>query len=189
MTAIGRKAIKLWVVPANTAPSTLLASSVWSSSTPLGYIPGVIKDYAVSGGGADVTTDPVFGGFVDKETPREQFEIELSVIPSIEGTLFDFDEISLARDATTTTIFTSRAVGGDRAFFIQAENTATTTYKSWGFNNCSVTSGLDISHSADDNMEQTVTLKFAPTDESGKPNLQKARTVVTSLANWAALTT
>lgn len=187
MTAISRSQVKLWIVPADTAPSTLLASSIWTSAVPLGYIPGVIKEYQVSGGEADVETDPVFGGFVDKEKPRSQFEIQLTVVPAIEGSSsFDFHDISLLADGTATTVLTSRGVGADRAVFIQANSGS--AYKSYGFNNCSITTH-EMSHNADDNMEQNVTLKFSPTTDAGKPNFQFSKVAVTSLIAWASLTT
>jgi hypothetical protein len=173
------------VVPADTNASTLLANSIWTSAAPLGYIPGVIKEYQVSGGDADVETDPVFGGFVDKEKPRAQYEIQLTIVPAIEGSSsFDFHDISLAKDSGTTTVLTSAGIGSDRAFFIQANSGS--VYKSYGFNNCSITTH-EMSHNADDNMEQNVTLKFSPTTDSGKPNFQFSKVAVASLLAWSAL--
>ena len=183
MTAISRSAVKLWLVAADTNPSTL-STSVWTTSNTTGYIPGVIKEYSVSGGDADVTSDPVFGGFVDKETPRSQYEVSLTVVPGIEQSLFDFHALTLARDASDSTVFTSAGVGSDQAFFIQA-NTGS-VYKSWGMNNCNVTMD-EITHSADDNMEQNITLKFSPTTAAGKPNLQYKPVILASLLDWSAL--
>lgn len=181
MTAISRSLTKLWLVAAGTNPSGLSAS-VWSTSNTSGYIPAVIRSYTVTGGGTDVESDPVFGGFVDKEKPQEQYQIELEIVPALEGSIFDADVIAAYAD---TSEYTSKAVGSDRAFFIQANSGS--TYKSWGFNNCSITS-FEQEHSADDNATQTLTLKFAPTTETGAPNKQYAKVTVTSLRNWSALT-
>lgn len=183
MTAISRSAVKLWLVAAGTAPSAL-STNVWSTSNTSGYIPGVIKEYSVTGGEADVESDPLFGGFVDKEKPRSQFEIELTIVPALEASTFDFHAISLAADTGTTTVYTTRDVGSDRMFAIQG-NTGS-SYKSWAFNNCSITTH-DMSHSADDNQEQTLTLKFSPTDSGGIPNYQFSKVVVTSLLVWSGL--
>lgn len=183
MTAISRSAVRLWMVPAGTNPSALSAS-VWTTSNTLGFIPGIIKEYNRSGGDADVESDPVFGGFVDKEKPRSQFELELTLVPAIEASAFDFENIALARDSGTTTIFTSAGIGSDRAFFVQ--KAVGSSFKSLGYNNCSITVH-SATHSADDNEEQTLTLKFAPTTEEGRPNLQKGDVAVTSLLAWSAL--
>jgi hypothetical protein len=185
MTAISRSISKLWVVSAGTNASAL-STSVWSSTNTAGYIAGQIKSYTKSGGENDVESDPVFGGYVDKEKPVSQFEIEFTIVPALESSTFEWEKLAYSLDSTSgTAVYTSKGIAlGDQAFFIQASDG--TSHKSWGFNNCNVVM-LDLEHNADDNMTQTLRLKFSPTTDAGIPNFQYSKQVVTGLKNWSAL--
>lgn len=184
MTAISRSLVRIWVVAASAHPSTLSAS-VWSTSNTSGYIAGQIKSYTKSGGETDVESDPVFGGYVDKEKPASQYELELELVPAIESTAYEWETVAYALDSTSgTAVYTSKAIGSDRAVYVQANSGS--AYKSWGFNNCNVVV-LDQEHSADDNLSQTLRLKFAPTDSSGIPNLQYSKQAASSLTAWGSL--
>lgn len=189
MTAISRNMVKMWLVSAGTNPSSLVTTAVWTSSVTGGYIPGQIKSYTKSGGDVDVETVPVFGGYVDKEKAAAQIELELTIIPALENSLFNWQAIAASVDTTTTpVVYTSKNVSlTDRAFFIQAVD-STAGSESWAWNNCTVTV-MDQEHDAEDNLMYTLRLKLSPTDSSGIPNYQTSKRAVTSLINWSSLTT
>lgn len=187
MTAINRNAVKFWIVAAGTAPSSL-STSVWSSANTSGYIAGQIKSYKKSGGEIESDSDPVFGGFVDRDKPQTQFDLEFEIVPGIEASAFEWETLAYSLDSTSgTAVYTTKGIDlSDRAVFIQAVNGANN--KSWGFNNCQVRL-LDQEHNADDNQKQTFKLSFSPTDSAGIPNFQYSKQAVTSLKTWASLAT
>lgn len=174
MTAISRKKVTIYIVDADTAASTLADSDSYK---------GEIKSYAKSGGEKDVESDPVFGGFVDKEKPRSQVELAFEVIPSLEDAP-RWDALAYVEDSGNTGVYTMAGEPSKRAVFIQA--TDGTSSQSWGFNNAGVTV-YDFEHNADDNQTSNMTLKFSPTDDSGVSNFMTAATTVTSLPAWTAL--
>ena len=190
MTAISRRVTKVWVVPSNTAASSLVDTAPYGSSNLLGYISGEIKSYSKSGGEIDVESDPVFGGFVDKEQPQSQIELQFEIIPSFEygdlweAMLYGYDS---ENDAYTSTANKPT----NRAVFIEALN-GTTSCKAWGFNNAFVTA-LDMEHNADDNQTQNMTLKLSPETEGGVTNILFNSTIkdttfksITDLPDWSA---
>lgn len=190
MTAVPRSAVKIWVVPAATAPSLLVRTSAWNSTNTLGYIAGEIKTYGRTGGEKDVESDPVFGGFVDKEKPQSQFEIPFEIVPSLERAEL-WDSMIYGVDPAGVLTSVSDSVT-DRAVFYEGFKTATGAF-AYGFDNCSVTS-LDIDHSADDNLTKNMTLKFSPTTDSGRANLMfnsasrdETFADVSDLPNWTDL--
>ena len=187
MTAISRNVTKLWIVAAGTNPSAL-STSVWTSVNTKGYIAGVIKSFSKSGGETESESDPVFGGYVDKDKPATQIQIELSIVPALETSNFEFETLAMSLDSTSgTAVYTTKGVDlSDQAFFIQASDGSSN--KSWGFNNCNITV-LDMEHNADDNQTQTLRMKLSPTDDAGIPNGQYSKQAVTALTNWASLTT
>ena len=187
MTAINRSMVRIWVVAAGVNPSAL-STSVWSTSNTSGYIAGQIKSYTKSGGEVESESDPVFGGFVDKDKPAAQFELEFEIVPAIESSAFEWETLAYSLNSTSgTAVYTTKGVDlTDRAVFIQANSGS--AYKSWGFNNCNV-SVLEQEHQADDNMTQNLKLTFSPTDSTGIPNLQYSKQIVTSLTNWSSLAT
>jgi len=176
MTAISRsKIVNIYIADAGTNASALASSDA---------ISGEIKSYAKSGGDQDVESDPVFGGFVDKEKPREQVELAFEIIPSLESAdRWD----ALAYGADTTGVYTMAGSTTDKAVFIDADSDgAGANPKSWGFNNCQVVV-LDVDHNADDNQTLNMTLKFSPTNGSGVSNFMTLATAVESLPAWTAL--
>jgi hypothetical protein len=191
MTAVSRSRVKIWVVPGDTAASTLVTTSPYSSSNTLGYISGEIKSYSKTGGENEVESDPVFGGFVDKEKPQSQFELAFEVVPSLEKA--GLWEAMVYGVDTNTGVYSSAAdLPKDRAVFLEATD-GTTNFSGWGFNNCSVTV-LDQEHNADDNMTQNLTLKFSPTSNDGVANFifnsttqDTSFTGITDLPAWTAL--
>jgi hypothetical protein len=182
MTAINRNMTKIYMVTAGTNASALESTDV---------VAGEIKSYNKSGGEKDVESDPVFGGFIDKEKPITQVEIELEVIPSIDQA-DRWDAITYAQDAANTS--------GGRAVYTMASQTSTqpldrmivieatsgTDKKSWAFNNCNVTV-FDLEHNADDNQTGNITFKFSPTTSEGVSNFMTEATAATSLPAWTAL--
>lgn len=182
MVAINRNQVKVYITNADTVPSTLAASDV---------IAGEIKSYAKSGGSAEVTTDPVFGGFVDLEKPREQIEISMDVVPSIGTNSNYWDALIYSKD-TAATIFSMAGSGttvttpGDKMIVIQAANGA--NYKTIAFNNCNVTV-FDFDHSADDNRTGKITFKVSPTTETGRSNFMTAACAATALPAFSTLNT
>jgi hypothetical protein len=151
----------------------------------------MIKSYSKSGGERDVESDPVFGGFIDKEKPVSQIEVAFEIVPVLDTTdnANWWNEWAYAKNSTGDVYTmgfgnTSSTDPTDRAVFIQA--TDGTNPQSWGFNNCNVTM-LDLEHNADDNMTFNMTLKFSPTDGNGRSNFQTGAVAVGSLLAWTAL--
>jgi hypothetical protein len=187
MTAISRSKVNIYIVNANTAPSALVATT--------DVFKGDIKSYDISGGEKDVESDPVFGGFVDKEKPITQGEITFEIIPLIEpGKANRWDELAYTKEtvsgkvvytmATEGLTGTDAVLPGDRMVVIEA--THGTDRKSLAYNNCSVTV-LDVSHEADDNRTYSMTLKFAPTTGAGVSNFMTGALAATALPNWTSL--
>jgi hypothetical protein len=175
MTAISRTKVDLYIVAVDTNASSLTSTDV---------IKGEIKSYAKSGGEREVESDPVFGGFVDKEKPIAQIELSFDIIPSMEyGDRWA--QIAYSLDAATG-VYTMAGDIVKKAVFIAAADTVGSTYVSWGFNNCNVTL-LDMEHNADDNQTNTLTLKFSPTNEEDVSNFMTAASEITLMPNWTDL--
>lgn len=189
MTAISRSKVKIWITSADTVPSTL----VDAEKTALdhnGYIAGQIKSYSQSGGEKDVESDAVFGGYIDKEKPVSQYEIALDIVPALESPYVNlWDSYILTADGSNAGIYTSASISGtqpvDRMIVIQGK-TGTSTYKSYAFNNASVTM-LDMEHNADDNRTYSMTLKFSPESSSGVANYMTGAVAATALPAFSAL--
>jgi hypothetical protein len=90
------------------------------------------------------------------------------------------------QDGDNAGTYTSVGRSPKRAIYIQAADLATSSYKSWGFNNCFAVS-FDPTHSADGVMEATLSFKFAPETEAGVPNVKYKKVAVTALPAWGAL--
>lgn len=173
MTAISRSKVKIYIVAAGTNASALAATDI---------VTGEIKSYAKSGGDDSVESDPVFGGFVDKEKPASQLKLEFDVIPSLESA----DRWDALVYGTVNNVYTSNTVAANKAVFIQAL-TGTGTYKSWGFNNCNGVS-WDFDHNADDNQTGKFSFNLSPADSSGIANFMTKAVAVTTLPAWSTLT-
>ena len=181
MTAISRKAVKIYIAPANTALSALASTNV---------IAGEIVNYSQSGGGDDLESVPAFGGFIDKEKPREQFEVTLEVVPSFEFSE-RWDALTYASETVSAnTIYTSAESGtgvtlpGKKLIAIEAvSGTMVTTI---AYNNADVTN-FDLEHAAEDNRTGTITFKFSPTTPGGVANRMKAKLAATSMPSFSSL--
>ena len=169
MAAINRDMVTIYIVAATTEPSALTDSDA---------VKGEITNWSLTGGNQDIESVPAFGGFIDKEKPREQFELSMDVTPQITGTAAIDNRWDTYRYGST---LLSTGEGGTYRIFIQAYDG--TNYKSTGFDNCkSVT--WEPSHSADDNLGGTMTWKFSPEDSVGAANLVTSNVVATSLS-WS----
>ncbi len=179
MTAISRNKVSIYITDAGVNPSAVADTDI---------IKGDIKSYSKSGGENDVESDPVFGGYVDKEKPMTQIEISLDVIPKLDSDQSRWDALTYATDTTRTDVYTmasqTSTQPGDKAIFISA--TDGTNSKSWAFNNASVTV-FDLDHNADDNQSGKITFKFSPTDDNGVSNFMTAATSLADLPAWTAL--
>ena len=178
MTAISRKKVSIYIADADTNASSLASSDL---------ITGEIKSYSKSGGDEDVESDPVFGGFVDKEKPISQVEVEFEIVPSLESA-DRWSAMAYSSDVATGVYTMASATSTqktDKAVFISAVD-AVAGNKSWGFNNCNVTV-LDLEHNADDNQTANMTLKFSPTNSSGVSNFMTLGTALASMPDWTEL--
>jgi len=175
MTAINRKIVRIAIMEAATNAATLADSD---------YITGEIKSYSKSGGDLDVESDPHFGGDVDKEKARSQFELTFEITPSIDDTTkweaYSYGSATVGSD----TIYLSSIAATDKAVFIEAAGTSNDI--SWGFDNCNVTL-LDMEHNADDNQTKTLSLKFGSENSNGRANFMAAALLVESMPAWTAL--
>ncbi len=184
MTAIARSKVNLYIVDVDTDASALVDGD---------KIIGEIKSYAKTGGESESESEAVFGGYVDKEVPQSQFELNFDIIPSLEdGNLWE-DLAYVSQDVGGILTYVSGGQPSKKAVFIAAgDDTATPV--GYGFNNCNVTV-LDLEQNADDNQTKTLTLKFSPTNEDGIPNLisssnsaDTAYDGITKLPSWGDLT-
>lgn len=177
MVAISRSRTTIYIVAADTAPSALASSDI---------VTGEIKSYSKSGGEDDVESDPVFGGFVDKEKPRSQFEVSFEVIPALGSTAEDWEALIYGEDTGEAGIYTSALNAANKMIVIQGAEGS--DYKSWAFNNCNAVT-LDYDHNADDNQTATLNFKFSPTTSAGAPNFMYGKVAATALPLWSALDT
>jgi hypothetical protein len=173
MVAISRSKVKIYIAAADTNPASLAATDL---------IEGEIKSYSKSGGEDDVESDPVFGGYVDKEKPTSQVELAFEVVPSI-GT--NSDRWDALIYGTTNSVYTMNSAAANKAVFIQAQDGS--NFKSWGFNNCNGVS-FDMEHDADDNQTGTFTFKFSPTTSSNQSNFMTKALALTAMPAWTTLT-
>jgi len=137
---------------------------------------GEIEKFGLSGGNQDVESVPVIGGFVDKEKPREQFEVSFDVIvANTSASTFDrWDTLKFG------TALTSAGEGANKAIAIVMNSNGASPYKVYAFNNVKAVT-WEPEMNADDMLRGTITFKFSPTTSLGAPNL-KTSTVTTSTA-------
>jgi hypothetical protein len=173
MTAISRSTVSLYIAPAGTNPSALVATD---------KITGEIKSYTLSGGEDEVESDAVFGGYVDKEKPQSQFEVEMEVVPSLESA-DRWDALIWGQKGST---YVGDVSAANKMIGIQALS-GTSLFKSWAFNNCNGVA-FEREHNADDNMTGTFRFKISPATSAGVSNIQTKAVAITALSAWSALT-
>lgn len=146
----------IYIVAADVNASALASSD---------KIVGEISNWARSGGEEDVESIPVIGGFVDKESPRSQYELSFDVIVqnTATSTLDRYDTYQLGTGLTSAgesivkAIYIGHITGGFS--------------KLTGFNNCRAVT-WEPEMAADDMLRGTITFKFAPTTALGVANLK-----------------
>lgn len=184
MAAISRNKTKIWIVPADTVPSTLVATTTFEPTLrPLAYIAGQIQSYSQSGGETDVESVPVFGGFVDKEKPVSQVELSFDVIPDASVNPDIWEQFIYGTNAAGVYVMSGQAT--DRAIYIEAREGLLA--KSIAYNNCNAVK-VDLTHNADDNQTKTISFKFSPTTSAGISNYMSKSVQVTTLPAWTTLT-
>lgn len=182
MAAISRSKVKIWIVAADTTPSSLLSNTTFNGSN-LGYIAGQIQSYSQSGGETDTESVPVFGGYVDKEKPVSQVELAMDIIPDV-STNPDIWE-SFIYGTNASGVYVMSGTASDRAIFIQAQDGS--SFKSTAYNNCGAVK-VDLEHNADDNQTKSISFKFSPTTSAGISNYMSKALAVTALPAWTTLT-
>ena len=175
MTAIKRDFVRIAIVASATNATDLASTD---------FISGEIKSYSKSGGEKDVESVPHFGGDVDKEKPRSQFELSFDVTPSM-GDAAKWEEIAYGSATIgSNSAYLSNVDPSEKAVFIEASNAA--DKMTWAFDNCGVTV-LDMEHDAEDNMTKTLNLKFSSENTSGRANFVAMKLAASVFPNWAAL--
>ncbi len=182
--AFARSKVKIFMVPADTDPATIVDDT--------SVIAGEIVNYSKSGGNQDTESVPAFGGFIDKEKPREQVEVSMEVVPSLSDATaaVRWEAMSYSADTTNAGIYTLAAGSGSavpptpQMIVIQALEGA--VYQTYAFNNVDVTQ-YDLDHAADDNRTGNITFKFSPTTEDGVSNLMVGAVAVSALPDWTDL--
>jgi len=164
----------IYIVAADTNPSGVTSAD---------RITGEIENWSLSGGNQDVESVPVFGdgtttAFLDKEKPREQFELSFDVYinNTASSTLDRWDTYKFGTGLTSAT------EGSAKAIFI--ESYTGTKYKSFAMNNCRAVT-WEPGQAADDFLKGTITFKFSPTTSAGAANLMTSSVQTTSLPNWS----
>ncbi|HEY9702086.1 MAG TPA: hypothetical protein V6C58_06555 [Allocoleopsis sp.] len=146
----------IYVVTAGTNASALASSD---------KIVGEITDFSLSGGNKDVESIPVIGGFVNKELPREQFEVSFDVIISNTATS-TLDRYDIFKYGST---MASDSDGSDKAIFLEFYSNGFT--KLMAMNNCQAVT-WEPEMAADDMLRGSITFKFSPTTGLGAANLK-----------------
>lgn len=167
MVAISRDMVTIYIVPNTTAPSALASSDA---------VKGEITNWSLSGGNQDVESVAAFGGFIDKEKPRAQFELSMDVTPKLDSTASVTNRWDIFKYGST---LLSTGEGSDYRIFIEAKDGS--NYKSTGFDNCRAVT-WEPNHSADDNMGGTMTWKFSPEDDTGAANLATSNVAASALS-------
>jgi len=183
MTAISRSKTSIYIVDADTNLSALVATDIFK---------GDIKSYSKSGGEKDVESDPVFGGYVDKEKPTSQMEISLEVVPLLDSDKSNrWDAMIYAKDLASTSIdvyttASETSTEPNDKLVVLSALTGTGTYKVHAYNNCSVTV-LDLEHNADDNRTYNMTMKLSPATDDGVANFMTFAANPTTAPDWTSL--
>lgn len=166
------------VFPNETSIYIVAKDTNGSALTDAGKIVGEITNWNRSGGEQEIESIPVIGGFVDKESPRSQFEVSFDVIVSNThaSTLDRYDNFYMAGgtsagESTEHSIFITSATGGG--------------YKTIAFNNCRAVT-WEPEMAADDMLRGTITFKFSPTTPLGVANLRSSALIHSNtFFNWA----
>jgi hypothetical protein len=156
MAGVFPNEVSIYIAPADTDGSSLTAAHM---------VVGEITNLSLSGGAQDIESIPVIGGFVDKEMPREQFEVSFDVIVSntAASTLDRWDTYKYGSTGAST------GESDNKAIFLAADTG--TQAKTLAMNNCrAVTWEPELA--ADDMLRGSMTFKFSPETSLGAANLK-----------------
>lgn len=159
MGAIFPDEVKIYVVAADIDGTALATSDAITS---------YVTNYKKSGGNKDTEQIVLFGGAnLEKEMPREQFEVSFDVIPQYgaDATLFD--------EYVSGTALTSAGEAAAKAIFIEA--TDGTYFYTIAMNNCKAVT-WEPENAADDYLKGTITFKFNATTSAGTANYEVSST-------------
>jgi hypothetical protein len=153
------------IFPSETSIYIAASGTVAASLVASHKISGEITNWSITGGEQDVESIPVIGGFVDKETPRSQFEVSFDVI--VQNTAVStLDRYDIFKYGTGLTAATE---GDDRAIGVSFYTNSST--KLIFMNNCRAIT-WEPEMAADDMLRGTITFKFSPTTATGTANLK-----------------
>ena len=176
MTAVKRDYVRIAIVATGTNATDLASTD---------FISGEIKSYSKSGGEKDVESVPHFGGDVDKEKPRSQFELSFDVTPSMEDA-GKWENIAYGSVTVGSNVgYLSSLDPGEKAVFIENYKSATEKI-SYAFDNAGVTM-LDMEQDAEDNQTKSLNLKFASENKNGRANFAAFKLALSEFPDWAAL--
>lgn len=167
------------IFPSDTSIYIAAADTVASALAASDKIAGEIEKWNLTGGNQEIEAVPVIGGFVDKEKPREQFEISFDVIVqnTAASTMDRWDTLKFG------STLKSSGEGSAKMIYVQAQGATTSLWKVFAFNNCRAVT-WEPEMSADDMLRGTITFKFSPTTSTGVSNL--ATSTVTSSNTFPA---
>ena len=150
---------KIYISTAGTAGSALASSDAVTTE---------VTNFSVNGGSKDVEAIPLFGGaFINKELPREQYELALDVIVDYANSV-RWDALIMGGTISSVEA-TSAGVALPKKIFIESVNG--TDYRTMAMDNClGVT--FEPEMSADEYLKGTITFKFSATDEDALANLK-----------------
>lgn len=157
MGAIFPSEVSVYIAPAGTVGSALATSDAVTTE---------ISNFSLSGGSKDITSEPFFGGaFIDKESPREQYEISFDVYVSYDNAV-RWEALLMGGNLESTS---ASSDGESDSFRVFIEATDGTDYKTMAMDNCQAVT-FEPEMASDDYMKGTLTLKFSPTNSSADAN-------------------
>lgn len=172
MAGIKRDNMKIFIVAANTAGSSLTTSDA---------IVGEITNWGRSGGEEDFETIYTVGGDLEKDMPRSQMELSFDVIinDASATTLDRYDTYWMGSNGESSGNAQSKAI------FISNVSDAG-VWKTWAFNNCKAVT-WEPEFEAEDLVRGSITFKFNSLTSTGASNLKSsALSYSTSFFNWAS---
>lgn len=162
MAALFPNETNIYIVDSGTAGSALASSNAVTTE---------VTNFSVSGGARDVEAVPVFGNaFIDKELPREQYEISMDVVCSYSNAV-RWEALVMGGDISSTSAESSAEPSLKRLFI---EATDGSNYKTMAMDNCRGIT-MDGEMSADEYWKGTINFKFSPMDSSANSNLKIAK--------------
>tara|TARA_Y100000310_G_C20669135_1_gene809276 strand:- start:357 stop:872 length:516 start_codon:yes stop_codon:yes gene_type:complete len=164
MAAIFPNETNLYIVSSGIAGSAVASSDAVTTE---------ITSFSVNGGGRNIESVPVFGNaFIDKETPRDQFEVSMDVVVSYANAV-RWDGLLMGGNISSTSAESSSEALAKRIFI---EATDTSKYRTMAMDNCRAVT-WEPEMGADEYLKGTMTFKFSATDSTGGSNLKVNNTI------------